>query len=101
MSLKKLYFDKKGTCRVTFKLSKAEAGEATRVNLVGDFNNWDQEIAPMKKLKDGSFSISVELKKGWHYQFRYLVDGTTWINDSTADRYVPNVFLGENSVVIL
>ncbi len=101
MSLRKLYYNKKDTCKVTFKLSKSEAGEATSVNLVGDFNKWDQKIAPMKKLKDGSFSISIELKKGWHYQFRYLLDGSSWINDGAADRYVPNVFHGENSVVEL
>jgi 1,4-alpha-glucan branching enzyme len=101
MSLKKLYNEKKPTCKVTFKLSKAEAGDASRVNLVGDFNNWDQEITPMKKLKDGSFTASLELKKGWHYQFRYLVDGTKWLNDPKADRYIPNIYLGDNSVVIL
>lgn len=99
MSLKKRYFEKKPSCRVTFKVSRADAGNAGKVNLVGDFNHWNREATPMKMLKNGDFSVAVDLDKNKEYQFRYLLDGSTWINDSEADRYVPNEFQGENSVV--
>jgi hypothetical protein len=41
------------------------------------------------------------LEPGHDYQFRYLVDGETWLNDPAADKYVPNPFGSENSVVIV
>jgi 1,4-alpha-glucan branching enzyme len=101
MSLKKTYSEKKPSCRVTFKLPKADADHARKVTLAGDFNHWDREATPMKMLKNGDFSVSVNLEKGKEYQFRYLLDGTTWVNDNEADRYVPNEFNSENSVIMV
>jgi len=99
MSLKKTYSEKKPSCRVTFKLTKVDAGNASRVNLAGDFNDWDRESIPMKMLKNGDFSVSLDLEKGKEYEFRYLIDGSAWINDNEADNYVSNEFFSENSVV--
>jgi len=101
MSLKKQYFEKKPSCKVTFRLSKNEAGPAKKVNLVGDFNKWNHKGSPMKQLKSGDFTVSLDLEKGKEYQFRYLIDGSTWVNDHAADRYVINEFLSENSVVVV
>lgn len=101
MSLKKQYMKSKSVCRVTFALAKDIAKTASRVNLAGDFNNWDMESIQMKKSKSGDFSVSVELEKGKEYQFKYLVDSKDWVNDQEADKYVPNEFLGENSVVVV
>ncbi len=53
----------------------------------------------MKKIKGDGFSISVDLKKGDEYQFKYLVDGHSWLTESEADKQVPNEFNGTNSVV--
>ena len=74
MPFKKLYLKSKPVCKVTFKLSKEEAKSANSVNLVGDFNDWDIAGTPMKKLKNGSFSATVELAKDANYEFRYLLD---------------------------
>lgn len=96
--LKKQYLKTKNVCKVTFSLPAAVQGET--VFLVGDFNNWDEKATPMKRQKDGSFTTVLELEKGREYQFRYLVNGTEWHNDWEADRYVPNPFSGDNSVVV-
>jgi hypothetical protein len=53
----------------------------------------------MERLKDGRFKTSLDLKAGTEYQFRYLVNGTEWHNDWEADRYLPNPYSGDNSVV--
>jgi hypothetical protein len=45
------------------------------------------------------WELTLELAKGNSYQFRYLIDGNNWQNDWHADRYVPNPFGGENSVI--
>lgn len=100
MAFKKQYLKSKAVCKVTFKISKDEAHEAESVRLVGDFNNWDTSSAPMKKLKNGSFTETVELEKDTKYQFRYLLNDKKWENDWSADEYIPSpVSLEENSVV--
>jgi 1,4-alpha-glucan branching enzyme len=75
--------------------------KAETIHLVGDFNNWEETATAMKQGKDGRFSVTLELDKGKEYQFRYLVNGTEWHNDWEADKYVPNPFSGDNSVVIV
>jgi hypothetical protein len=44
--------------------------------------------------------VTLELAPGKAYQFRYLLDGDRWENDWRADRYVPNPYGGDNSVVL-
>lgn len=96
--LKKEYPKRKSVCKVTF-YTPAEI-KAETIHLVGDFNDWNEQSIPMQKLKDGRFKATLELEKGREYQFRYLVDSTEWHNDWEADKYVPNPFSGDNSVVI-
>jgi len=102
MSLKKQFIKNKPVCKVTFHLSKEAVSKAKKVALVGDFNEWDENATLMKKQKDGGFSVTLNLEQGREYQFRYLIDDSTWENDWCADKYVPSS-LGDadNSVVIL
>lgn len=100
MALKKQYLKTKAVCKVTFKISKEEAQAAEAVSIVGDFNDWDTSKSPMKKLKDGSFTATLELDKDAKYQFRYLLDEKEWVNDWAADEYTPSAMsFDENSVV--
>lgn len=92
--LKKKYFKTNDECEVTFELT---ADSAQEVSVVGDFNDW-QPIA-MKSAKKGPFRAKVRLPKNGRYQFRYLVDGNSWLNDEAADAYEPNEHGSENSVV--
>ena len=97
--LKKNFSKNSGKCRVTFALPR-EVG-AKRVALCGEFNEWKPKAHRMKQRKDGSFSITVSLPAGQSYRFKYLLDGQRWENDWSADKYVPNEFGSENSVVIV
>jgi 1,4-alpha-glucan branching enzyme len=92
-------FLKRGTVKVDFILPEAIAAEAESAFLVGDFNDWDEQATPMKKLKNGNFKVTVELEPNRDYQFRYLVNGSQWHNDWDADKYVANPFSGDNSVI--
>ena len=98
--LKKKFLKTK--CKVTFVLPEAIAVDADSVYLVGDFNKWHESDTPLEK-KDSkgktSFAVTLDLKLNKDYQFRYLVNGDQWHNDWHADRYVPNPFSGDNSVV--
>ncbi len=84
-------------CKVTFYTAKEL--EAETVHLVGDFNDWDEQATPMAGLKDGRFKVTLELDTEKEYQFRYLVNKSEWHNDWEADKYVPNPFTGDNSIV--
>lgn len=89
-------YQKNGRCRVTFSLP-SEA-KAKTVCLCGDFNEWDYDAQPMKKRKNGSFSVSLTLDPG-EYRFRYFVDGERWENDWEADAYQRNQFGSDDSIV--
>ena len=97
--IKKEYLKTKDVCRVTFKLPKIAATGAKNVSIVGDFNAWNIYANPMKRLKNGDFTITLELKPGKEYQFRYLIDDTRWENDWNADKYVKGPFGSDNSVI--
>lgn len=100
MSLKKQFLKSRPACKVTFRISKEAAQNASAISLVGDFNDRDEAATPMKALKSGEFTAIVELDTETpEYQFRYLYDGATWENDWEADRYSANGINGENSVI--
>ncbi len=102
MSLTKKFLKSKPVCKVTFRLESESAKAAKKAVLVGDFNKWNPKKASMKKLKNGTFTTTVDLETGKAYEFRYCLDGTTWENDDAADKYVPTgVSLEENSVVVV
>lgn len=96
MAITKQYLKSKPVCKVTFSLP---AEEATKVKVVGTFNDWDEEKAvELKKSKNGTFKGTLDLEKDNSYEFRYLVDGT-YQNDEQADSFAGNVFGSENGVL--
>lgn len=100
MSLKKKYLKNKTICKVDFRIYKKDAKDAKRIFLVGDFNNWHETATPMKPLKNGDFIVTMDLKTGREYQFRYFFDGMVWVNDADADKYVHSSYGNcDNSVV--
>lgn len=102
MITKKQYLKSKPMCKVTFRLPADIANAAQEANVVGEFNNWDVTATPMKRLKDGTFTITIDLERDREYQFRYLLDRKQWENASNADRYVTTPFGDSfNSIVIV
>lgn len=94
---KRQFLKSKPVCKVTFKMKS----DADSLHLAGDFNSWNVTDTPMKKLKDGTFSVTVDMETGREQQFRYLANGNTWLNDEAADKYIATEHGSENSVVIL
>ena len=85
--------------QVTFEMPSSVWAE--RVNLVGDFNDWDTAKDEMRQSRtNGNWRITLALSKGHEYQFRYLVNGRDWHNDWHADKYARNKFGTDNSVVV-
>ncbi len=50
------------------------APHARSVALVGDFNHWNPTTHAMKRMPDGAWSATIELKHG-HHRYAFLVDG--------------------------
>ncbi len=100
--IKREYLKTKNVCKVTFRLPKIAAPDAQDVCIVGDFNNWTMHANPMRKLKKGGYTLTLNLEPGSEYQFRYLIDGTRWENDWNADKYVNNPYGdSDNSVIVI
>lgn len=98
--IKKRYLKSRASCKVTFRLPKDAVENAHRISIVGDFNDWDNNTTPMKKLCNGDFSVTLDLERDREFRFRYLIDNTQWENDWQADKYMSNPFGDEDSVVI-
>jgi 1,4-alpha-glucan branching enzyme len=102
VGINKEYLKSRKTCKVTFRLPRIAATDAKSVCIVGDFNNWNLYANPMKKLKNGNYTVTLELKPGREYQFRYLIDESKWENDWNADKYVKSPYGdSDNSVVVV
>ena len=69
-----------------------------QVYLVGDFNDWNECSHPMHRVHS-QWVLDILLPPG-EFEFKYLV-GTNWFNDYAADKYVPNCWGSENSVVVV
>jgi 1,4-alpha-glucan branching enzyme len=95
--LQKSYYNEGRNCRVTFRMMPS--GEVDSVHLVSDADDWDKTVRPMTRRKDGSFSVTLTLKPGRRYGYRYLVDGERWVTDPDADDIVANEF-GETDGVV-
>tara|TARA_B100000809_G_scaffold63282_2_gene59980 strand:- start:674 stop:970 length:297 start_codon:yes stop_codon:yes gene_type:complete len=98
MAIKKQYLKSKPVCKVTFELA---AKESDKVSVVGDFNEWDAEAAPLKKLKNGTFKVVLSLEAGSSFEYKFVVDGN-YVNDKNADSLKFNKFANaENGVLEL
>jgi len=97
--LEKKYLRQGTVCSVTFVLPKDAAPDAGSVCILGEFNNWSPDAHPLTRREEGDFVVTMELEAGRAYRFRYVVDGWKYENDWFADRYEPNPYGGEDSVV--
>ena len=90
--------DRRGNASVTFTLPATV--RADRAAVCGEWNGWSPDRDVMERVTEG-FSLTVSLRAGRAYRFRYLLDGHRWENDWDADAYWANGFGGEDSVVDL
>ncbi|ANW95674.1 glycoside hydrolase [Wenyingzhuangia fucanilytica] len=98
MAITKKFLKSKPVCKVTFSIS---APEATEVVLVGDFNEWDSTTTPLKKLKNGTFKVVVDLETEKSYEYKYILDGE-YVNDDEPEALIFNEYANaENSLVAL
>lgn len=100
MSLTKSYVKSKKTYKVTFEIPKELLDGAKEVRVLGDFNGWDWEKAPVLKNNRGILKSRQELKEGKKYEYRYLTDTNVWLNDEKADAYAPSEYSDAQNCVL-
>ncbi len=80
---------------VTFSLM---AEDADTVVVSGEWNEWKSE--PMKRKKNGEYTIRRLLNKGQSYEFGYMVNGKEWQCDDALG-CVASPFGSDNSLLEL
>ena len=99
MAITKKHLKVRPECRVTFSYQPRDEVRHG-VELRGDFNAWGEQVLPLKRQRDGSYRVTVNLPRDGEYAFRYLVDDAHWDNDEAADAYVPNPYgTGDNGLL--
>ena len=92
--------ENRGSVRVRFTLPSSVWAE--RINVVGEFNGWDTTATPMLHNRlDARWKVTIDLRTGRRYRFRYLLDGKEWLNDWHADDHLENPYGSYDSVVDL
>jgi 1,4-alpha-glucan branching enzyme len=91
----KKFFKTKDECEVTFEY---DGDGVESVALVASVNDWNP-VEMSKRKKDGIFYTRLRVPTDSQFQFRYLVDGSTWVNDPAADALVPNEHGDRNSQI--
>jgi 1,4-alpha-glucan branching enzyme len=76
-----------------------KAQGARKVSLMGDFNNWNHAIHPMKQNEKGMWGKTVMLTAG-RYEYKFLVDEEWW-NDPENRDFCRNCFGTLNSVTVV
>jgi hypothetical protein len=75
------------------------AAPASRVAVVGDFNDWDPAATPLRRGGDGAtWTVELHLKPG-RYHYTFLIDGRRWASDPAEPRAAESDFGAPMSVL--
>jgi len=99
--LKKEFLKSTPAAKVTFTLAKTAIEGAKEVRVLGEFNNWDWDSAPVMKATKTAYTATIILAAGKQYEFRYKADNGIWENDWDADSYLAAPYDVDNSVVVV
>jgi hypothetical protein len=72
---------------------------AHKVEIEGDFNNWDGTRMPLTRSAEGMWSTSIPLKPGT-YQYQFVVDDSLRVTDPTMPK-MTSEFGSANSVIMI
>jgi 1,4-alpha-glucan branching enzyme len=86
-----------GMTRVTFRYQPPPG--ARTVSVAGSFNNWTVDATPLQDPTGGGIWEAVlDLAPG-SYQYKFVIDGSTWKTDEAATEFIDDGFGGKNSVL--
>jgi len=74
---------------------------ATQITVAGSFNQWADDVFYMEAGKNGLWHLEIPMLAAGRYQYKFLVDGKTWIEDYDNPCREPDGFNGFNSILIV
>jgi len=76
---------------------KPDGGKGKKIFLAGNFNDWKPDNPQYLMTDDGTgtWTITVKLPPGT-YQYKYVIDGTSWVKDPYSPGDAPDGFGGRN-----
>lgn len=72
--------------------------EAAAVAVAGDFNGWNPDRTPLRRMEGGLWMATIPLKPG-RYQYMFVVDGKQWLADPLASDESFDGFGAKNAVL--
>lgn len=69
------------------------------VAVAGNFNNWNAQELRLHESGDGWWSIWMPKPQPGTYQYKYVIDGTVWLEDPANKEKSPDGFGGWNSIL--
>ncbi|HXI72759.1 MAG TPA: hypothetical protein VNN22_20665 [Verrucomicrobiae bacterium] len=66
--------------------------DAKAVSLIGDFNEWNPEVHPLRRREDGWWFIEVRLTHGYH-RYLFLVDGVPTLDPQATEATIEGSLL--------
>ncbi|MFN4244919.1 MAG: alpha-amylase family glycosyl hydrolase [Brevinematia bacterium] len=78
------------------------APNASKVNLSGSFNGWSSTATPMAKIVTSNGAVwvkSLPISSVYGSQYKYVINGSTWVADPYSKHISSDGFGGFNSVV--
>jgi 1,4-alpha-glucan branching enzyme len=82
--------------KVTFSL----VDDGRPVSLIGDFNEWNPQVHPLRRRANGTRSVAVVFNRGQLARFRYLAAEDCFFDDPDGDAIEPNG-IGQTHTVLV
>jgi 1,4-alpha-glucan branching enzyme len=87
----------------TVKITFVVPDDGRRIAVIGDFNDWQADLHPLRKRSNGMRSVAVTVPAGTVLRFRYLVaddESVLYVDDPDADGLEPNGFGQTHAVLV-
>jgi serine protease AprX len=74
---------------------------ASQISLAGSFNQWADDELLLEPCRNGIWKIEIPLLPAGRYQYKFLVDEISWVEDIYNPYREPDGFNGFNSILII
>ncbi len=75
--------------------------DASTVALCGDFNDWNPSANRCRKIGDGLWHAEIACQPAGKYRYKFLIDGTRWIEDPSHGLKEDDGLGGLNSILVI
>ena len=74
---------------------------ASSVSVAGDFNEWSHVATPLRRNTDGLWFTDVVVPRTGRFEYKFIVDEQSWIEDPSNGMKAPDNHGGFNSVLVI